>query len=278
MSNTIVVDPQSNEQGASPQTTSPEPVNPLEFKIPKDFDGVDPTYRGKSLADIIEMQNNASRKIGEQANEIGSWRSLVTQLTETQASAQRSAEGEKTPAKLDITSEKLLDDPAGSIADVVERLLESKLDSYNQRLQRNETLTELQAFERDFPEAKTMGQNPEFLEWGSKSPTRLRKLQAASQGDLTAARELLEIWQDRQELVQQYTTTEEEPTRSSTKPQGVDGARRASTEPGGSGAAARQTYSASELVNMINTQPDKYRSPSFQAELQLAAKEGRITA
>lgn len=286
MSNSIVVDPQSPSPAPKPEVTSQPPAavpaNPLEYRLPSDLQDIDPTYRGKSVADIIEMQRNATRKIGEQANEIGVWRNMISQMTEAPRSS-ASAEVPQQPTPT-ITSEQLLDDPTASIAAIVEASLSKALRPFEERIETSRQLTARQQFAHDYPEASAIGQDPEFQTWAFQG-RRSTKAQRAMEGDIDAAADLIEAWRERTELLENLNAPAAPKNADAGpqnhpfagKPAGVEGARQAATEKGGSGVAPQPFMTGQELINLINTNPSKYHSQAFQQELAQAAQDGRIT-
>lgn len=279
----IVVDPQP-EGGQQAPADKPEEgtADPLAYVIPQDAEGVDPTYRGKSVADIIEMQTNATRKIGEQANEIGIWRNLVSEYAEGKQGASPVEQGTQ-PANeepLEITSDQLLDHPVESIEKVVARSVEAALAPITQQLTLSKQESERDQFLRDYPEAETIGQDDAFREWATGSPERARLAQATTQGDFGSARYLLDAWRDRQSILEAVESQNEERQQqqeTQLKPSGTEGARQSIVEAGGAGGAPRgDILNSRDLIHMIQNDPDRYHSEAFQAELQQAAKEGRL--
>lgn len=269
----IIVEPSSSEQ-QPPNTQSPPPPNtnaaPVklnEIKLPDD-DTLDPTYRGKSVADVIEMHKQAASRIGAQGQELGVWRGLVAELS--QHTRQAPTVEPKTAPK--ITSDQLLTDPAKSISEVVRHELETALRPIKESRVTDQREAELAALNRDFPGYVQTGNDPSFQQWTQGARGRSADARAAAAGDLTAARRLLEAWEDRKSLTQASTTVD------TGKPQGVTGARQATTEAGGSGRAqtAGKIFNRAEVVELIINKPEIYNSDAYQAELMQAAKEGRI--
>ena len=271
----IVIEP-STTPGGDPNTvqqpqTAPEKVQPPALdaiKVPDD-ESVPATYRGKSLKDVIAMHENAASRIGEQGRELGVWRNLVGELS--QATARKATDTEPKAAPK-ITSDSLLTDPASAISSVVRHELEAALRPLKQSRELDHREAELQALNRDFPNASQVGEDPEFQKWANGAKGRSADARATAQGDTSAARRLLEAWEDRKALMESTKQT------SSGKPQGTAGARAATTESGGSGhtQTTGKIFNRAEVVQLIIDKPDLYNSDAYQAELLQAAKEGRI--
>ncbi len=265
---TILVEPlQQTATPPPPPATQAKPTL-TDIKLPND-DSIDPTYRGKSAAELIEMHKNAASRIGAQGQELGVWRNLVAELSQTATRQAPSVEPKTAPK---VTSDALLTDPAKAISEVVRFELESALKPIKESRSLDQREAELQALNRDFPGYVQTGNDPDFQQWATGARGRGADARAAANGDLSAARRLLEAWEDRKSLTQTTQTTD------TGKPQGTAGARQATTEAGGSGRSQTtgEILNRAEIVQMIIDKPDVYASDAFQAKLLQAAKENRI--
>jgi hypothetical protein len=267
----IVVEPAIAEAlaKATPPVVEAKPPKLDEIKLPVD-DSIDAKYRGKSAADLIKMHEEAQALIGRQSQEVGTWRSVVADLS---TAATRQAP--PTPAQeaaLKITSDELLTDPAAAISKVVERALGKAMKPIEERQSLDQREAELQALNRDFPGFAKIGDDPEFHNWAQSAAGRRADAEAVAKGNTSAARRLLEAWSDRQELLKATKQTTD-----GGKPQGVEGAKAGVTEPGGGRSAPTgEIMDRNDIVNMIINDPDKYNGAAFQVKLMQAAKEGRI--
>jgi hypothetical protein len=296
MSNTrpsIVVEPlATNENG--------EPVLPTKAKSPgsetppdltsitiPDTADVDAKFKGKSLADVIQMVQNGDKKIGEMGNELGTWRKLVADLGATQGPSQSQVPSQPEPDEppLELTADDLLNDPTGTLTKALERSpLAKSIQAIEQKLSLNEQAQAVQQLVNDFPEMAELNSDEAFQQWAVSSPGRAADAQAAQQGDAAAARRLLETWRERNELVTALQQQQEgsAPKKAaapaqSDKPQGLEGAAQAVTERGGQGGApSGQHLSSQEIMDMIINRPEVYRSPEYQAKVAEAAKAGAL--
>ena len=84
-----------------------------------------------------------------------------------------------------------------------------------------------------------------------------------------AARRLLEDYNDFQEAVKPEEAPAETP---------VERAKKVATESGGGSGpiSSKAQVLESDVIALINSDPTKYRSPSYQKELLAAIKEGRF--
>lgn len=244
-------------------------IKPLEFKV--DDESVDPKYRGKTVADIIKMHENAESRLGTMGQEVGTWRGLVAEMS-TKIGTPTTTVQETAPK---ITSDELLTDPGSSIAKVVRQELDIALKPLHDRQNLNARESELAALSRDFPTMDKIGDDPNFQRWAVSSPGRKADTASAAKGDMNAGRRLLEAWTDRQSFATGNTNV----TTETGKTTGIEGARAAATEAGGTGGAGSPTgkiIHKSDVVDLIISNPNLYSSDAYQRELLLAAKEGRL--
>ena len=274
----------------SPESLS-GPGSLQSLTVPNDAE-VDDRYKGKTAAQLIEMHENATRKIGEQGAEIDTWRRLVSDNTQRQVSAPATTPPETPPAPLELSGDDLLTNPVNSISQVVDRSLKDALGPIEEKLALMAQRTEVQQLSQDYPDMASVGNDEGFQTWAVASPGRAADAGLAAQGDLTAARRLMEQWTDRQTLVdalkaqatdavndQQQLTTAPLVTAPAlpTKPQGIEGARQSTLERGGTGGAPpTEVLTADDIVKMIIENPEGYRSAAYQEKVQQAAKAGQI--
>jgi hypothetical protein len=241
-----------------------------EKKAVNEDEGLDPKYQGKTKAEIVEMHRNAEARLGGMGQELGVWRGLVSDLSAKVAAP--AATIKETAPK--ITSDELLTDPEDSISKVVRRELEAALKPVHDRQDLSARESDLAALNRDFPTMNQIGDDPQFRTWVTGARGRSADAALAAKGDTNAARRLLESWTDRQSFA-----TKAADTTDTSKKTGIDGARAAATESGGSGGRGTPSgkiFHKSEVVDLIIKNPDLYNSDGYQRELLLAAKEGRL--
>jgi hypothetical protein len=234
-------------------------------------------YKGKTAEELIDMLENAQTTIGRQSNEIGINRRLLDEIIEVKRAKDlgnpEPANATSKPAAL--TADQLLDNPHGAILGVMEAALEKSLKQISSRIDRTEQISEGDALSKDFPNYMATVGSPEFQAWVQRSQFRLRDAKAAyEKQDFSAARRLLEDWQE----MQPATTPAKANTGETPAQSGVSAARGVSTEsPGNGGASApKKQYSQQELVNICLKDPGKWKSESFQKELKAAIREGRV--
>lgn len=253
-------------QEAAPDTEIEEtsPANEIE-ELPE-------KWRGKSAAELVRLIEEKEAMIGRQSNEVGGYRKLVDELLETKRSADLEKAEKKNPAA-DLTSDRLLENPAEAIRPVVEQIIREQLKPVNDGVAEQRRLSEMEKFERDFPNAGQIVESDDFRAWVQRSQARSLRAERAGRGSYEEARSLLEDYND---VVQARQSAEEKPAKKSPAAK----AKAASSDRPGNGRveSPKKVYRQSELVTMINREPDKWRSESFQAELREAIKEGRVVS
>lgn len=225
-------------------------------------------YRGKSAEDIIEMHRNSEKRLGELQNEVGQLRGLVSDLSQLQRPDPSPTEEED----LDLSGDDLLQNPADSIRKVVQR----ELKPLNERSEMDRKERDLEKatgkLYNDFPNMEEIVMQPEFLEFVERTSSRqrLRDIAATGQGieAVDAARTLLEDFDDFQKSASPQKEKSNRP---------IDKAREVANEGKGGDARVKSEdliYEA-DVIKLINSDPEKYRSPGFQKGLMKAIREGR---
>lgn len=253
-------------QPAKQEPTEPAASEPAKPEVPE-------KYRGKSVDDVIDMHRNAERRLGELQNEVGSLRGLIRDLSVLQQPVATPESPEQ--ETLEITGDDLLRDPAGTVRKVVQH--DSAKAEYKRNLDSQEAeLSKAQAsFMADFADAKEITASEEFQAFAARTPSRQADMQIAAFGtgmeQVRAARRLLEDYKD-------FQASTAKPAAPSAEEKALAAAKAASTEAGNANGGTRiekEILTQSEMVDLINKDPAKWRSPSTQAALIQAIKEGR---
>jgi hypothetical protein len=123
---------------------------------------------------LRQQLEHAQRLVGEQGRQLGEYRSMLERKPEP---------------VVDISDDDFITNPKTA----TERLLEQKLTSVTSKLQEIENQTRIAEFERKHPEARSVLQNQEFVQWANSGPYAYVATRAA-QGDLEAADALLTLY------------------------------------------------------------------------------------
>ena len=242
-----------NEEEVSQFTEEPEQETPQEDDIPD-------KYKGKSTADIVRMHQEAEKLLGKQSGEVGELRSVVDNYIQTQLDTNKAPE--QPEEDIDFFS-----DPDKAVERAIKNHPSIKqAEAESQQYKHNAAQSQLQQRHPDMQAILTDGK---FAEWikGSKIRTQLF-VQADQQYDAEAADELFTNWKERQGVVSQTVANEKDSRKTAVKNASAGNAR-------GSGeAASRKVYRRSDIIKLMQDDPDRYLSLSD--EIMQAYQEGRV--
>jgi hypothetical protein len=247
-------DVDNEEEITSNLTEEPEQETPQEDDIPD-------KYKGKSTADIVRMHQEAEKLLGKQSGEVGELRSVVDNYIQTQLDTTTKATQEP-EEEIDFFS-----DPDKAVERAIKNHPSIKqAEAVSQQYKHNAAQSQLQQRHPDMQAILTDGK---FAEWikGSKIRTQLF-VQADQQYDAEAADELFTNWKERQGVVSQTVANEKDSRKTAVKNASVGNAR-------GSGeAASRKVYRRSDIIKLMQDDPDRYLALSD--EIMQAYQEGRV--
>ena len=227
---------------------------PQEEEIPE-------KYQGKSTAEIVRMHQEAEKLLGRQSSEVGELRSVVDNYIQTQLDTTQQATQEP-EEDIDFFS-----DPDKAVERAIKnhpsiKAAEAQTQQYKQQ-------TAQSHLQQRHPDMQEILQDGKFVEWikGSKIRTQLFA-QADTQYDYEAADELFTTWKERQQVVGQTVANEKASRKTAVKNASAGNAK-------GSGeAASRKVYRRSDIIKLMQTDPDRYLSLSD--EIMQAYQEGRV--
>lgn len=263
--------PDAGQDGKAP--TSEEPVEDSQEAAADDLPA---KYKGKSVSEIVEMHRNAEKRLGEIQNELGVTRGLVSDLASIQRS-QPAPSTEDQDEQIELTSDDLLRDPVAGITKIVSAQTRQADLKRQEDVLASQVTAETNSLYSDYPDLESVISTPEFVEWAKRKPSRVADFQTAATAEgieqVRAARRLLDNYSD---LVD--STPSEEPAKK--KPTPVEKARQASNESGNTNqqVATGEVFYQDEVVDLIRTNPGKWRSPTFQKEFKKAVAEGRYVS
>ena len=227
---------------------------PQEEEIPE-------KYQGKSTAEIVRMHQEAEKLLGRQSSEVGELRSVVDNYIQTQLD-------NNTPATQEPEEDiDFFSDPDKAVERAIKnhpsiKAAEAQTQQYKQQ-------TAQSHLQQRHPDMQEILQDGKFVEWikGSKIRTQLFA-QADTQYDYEAADELFTTWKERQQVVGQTVANEKASRKTAVKNASAGNAK-------GSGeAASRKVYRRSDIIKLMQTDPDRYLSLSD--EIMQAYQEGRV--
>lgn len=268
----ILANPAGQKSGEQTEDKAEKPEAASHEDVPE-------KYRGKSLTEIIDMHRNSEKRLGQIQNEVGQLRGLVSELAQIQRAPV--APTTEVPKSVDVSGDDLIRRPADAIRKVVQPMLDQvvkkEADTKATSTADDALLTiEQNALLADFGDPREIAGSDEFQEFVSRTASRQADFQRACDSSagieqIRAARRLLEDFQDFKSSVPSASP------QTKSKPE-VESARRVANE--GAGPSGRITtkdpiYEA-DVIALIRSNPEKYRSPSFQAQLHAAIREGRF--
>ena len=223
-------------------------------------DDIPDKYKGKSTAEIVRMHQEAEKLLGRQSSEVGELRSVVDSYIQTQL--------DTTPATQEPEEEiDFFSDPDKA----VERAIKNhpSIKAAEQQTQQYKQQTAQSQLQQRHPDMQEILQDGKFVDWikGSKIRTQLFA-QADTQYDYEAADELFTNWKERQGVVAQTVANEKASRKEAVKTASTGGAK-------GSGeTATKKVYRRSDIIKLMQTDPDRYLSLSD--EIMQAYQEGRV--
>jgi hypothetical protein len=230
-------------------------------ETPQEEDEIPEKYQGKSTAEIVRMHQEAEKLLGRQSSEVGELRSVVDNYIQTQLDTNTPATQEP-EEDIDFFS-----DPDKAVERAIKnhpsiKAAEAQTQQYKQQ-------TAQSHLQQRHPDMQEILQDGKFVEWikGSKIRTQLFA-QADTQYDYEAADELFTTWKERQQVVGQTVANEKASRKTAVKNASAGNAK-------GSGeAASRKVYRRSDIIKLMQTDPERYLSLSD--EIMQAYQEGRV--
>jgi len=226
-------------------------------------------YRGKSLADIAKMHQEAEKLIGKQAQEVGEVRKLADELLKRELSQKQA---QQTPKEEEVDFvQRLYEDPERAINDAV-----SKHPAVTQAQQQATTLKQQQTAQKlrsEFSNFDEVVQDPKFFEWIKASPIRTKLYaEADANYDYDSASELLSTWNN----LNSYTKAQQtqDPVVTESKRETAKNLKSVAVDTGSPAPSSRKTYRRADLINLRLRDPARYEA--MQDEIMAAYAEGRV--
>jgi len=255
-----------DERPEDVETEQEEEVNQIQEEpqiedTPQEEDEIPEKYQGKSTAEIVRMHQEAEKLLGRQSSEVGELRSVVDNYIQTQLDTNTPATQEP-EEDIDFFS-----DPDKAVERAIKNHPSIKAaEAQTQQYKKQTAQAQLQ---QRHPDMQEILQDGKFADWikGSKIRTQLFA-QADTQYDYEAADELFTTWKERQQVVGQTVANEKASRKTAVKNASAGNAK-------GSGeAASRKVYRRSDIIKLMQTDPDRYLSLSD--EIMQAYQEGRV--
>ena len=248
-----------NELEQQTKTEEPEEAT-QQFTSEQAEEEIPEKYKGKSTADIVRMHQEAEKLLGRQSSEVGELRQVVDSYIQTQLDTTQ--QNEQPEEDIDFFS-----DPDKAVDKAIKNHPSIKQAEAVTQQYRKSTATSL--LQERHPDMGDILKDDKFAKWikGSKIRTQLF-IQADQQYDHEAADELFTNWKERQQAVEQTAVNEKTSRKQAVKKASTGGAK-------GSGeASSRKVYRRSDIIKLMQDDPDRYLSLSD--EIMQAYQEGRV--
>ena len=271
MSEILVADPEPTGEA-----TKVAPATPATAAKPEPKPDVLPDkYEGKTVAQVADMHANAEKELGRLRNELGVQSGLVRDLSQLNRTVATETPAVAPQEKVTITGDQLIEDPVGSVQKIIQPAFEAERKRTDAATAESQLGAEAKALETDFGDYSTLVATEAFQEFATRTPSRQQDFVVAATGEglaqVRAARRLLEDYTDFELQAKKLKDPEAAVTP-------VQEAAIVATEAGASAAtiSSKPQIFESDVIALINSDPLKYRSPSYQTELTAAIREGRF--
>tara|TARA_R110002073_G_C9403937_1_gene574802 strand:+ start:634 stop:1431 length:798 start_codon:yes stop_codon:yes gene_type:complete len=227
---------------------------------PVEEDDTPEKYKGKTAVDLIRMHQEAEKQMGRQSQEVGTLRKEF----DTYVQAQLVTNTATSEPEEDVD---FFTDPEAA----VNRAIANHPEIVNARkvTQEGTKAQALSALKAAHKDMDTILADKAFGDWVMESPIRQKLYAQADQSfDYDSANELFSNWKERKSAVQQTNKAERQARKSKLKSASTG------TAQGSSEKASKQIYRRSDIIKLMQTDPDRYQSIS--GEIMKAYQEGRV--
>lgn len=246
-----------SEQYVETQETQPESeIQAEEVKAQQEED-IPQKYRGKGVADLIKMHQNAEQLASRHAQEVGEVRRLADELIKSQLTKKPEVEQ---PKEVDF-----FENPQEAIRQAVESNPKVRAaEEYALNVQRQMAAQQLAAKHPDFMDVNA---NPEFQDFIKASKVRQKLYVDANNYDFEAADELLSTFKQLRTVQRQAASDVEKKARDASL-------RAASVDTSGTGETGKKIWSRREIMERRIHDPNWIARN--QEEISRAYREGRV--
>lgn len=265
MSRATIIDERQDEESTDAlQNTAQESIEaPVEDK-PQDSD-IPEKYRGKSVQDLVQMNQELEKFSGKQSTEVGELRRLVDGYIQTELDNKQAPETQQEDSN--TTDVDFFVDPESAVNRAIDNHPKIKeAETYTKQYKQQATLAQLRSHHPDMDEVL---QDPKFAEWIKGSKVRTQLFVNADQAyDYDSANELFSLWKERSNIVQQTAIAERASRKNAVKSAATGNAR------GTAERSSKKTYRRADIIKLMKTDPDRYNALSD--EILKAYAEGRV--
>tara|TARA_A100001201_G_scaffold120958_2_gene104483 strand:- start:201 stop:1001 length:801 start_codon:yes stop_codon:yes gene_type:complete len=265
MSRATIIDERPDvEESDVSQDTVQESVEVPEQEQPQDSD-IPEKYRGKSVQELVQMNQELEKFSGKQSTEVGELRKLVDSYIQTELDNKQAPETQQEDN--DSSDVDFFVDPQSAVNRAIDNHPKIKeAETYTKQYKQQATLAQLRS---DHPDMDQILQDPKFAEWIKGSKVRTQLFVNADQAyDYDSANELFSLWKERSNIVQQTAKAERASRKNAVKSATTGNAR------GTAERSNKKVYRRADIIKLMKTDPDRYNALSD--EILKAYAEGRV--
>ena len=265
MSRATIIDERPDiEESDVSQDTAQESVEVPEQEQPQDSD-IPEKYRGKSVQELVQMNQELEKFSGKQSTEVGELRKLVDSYIQTELDNKQAPETQQEDN--DSSDVDFFVDPQSAVNRAIDNHPKIKeAETYTKQYKQQATLAQLRS---DHPDMDQILQDPKFAEWIKGSKVRTQLFVNADQAyDYDSANELFSLWKERSNIVQQTAKAERASRKNAVKSATTGNAR------GTAERSNKKVYRRADIIKLMKTDPDRYNALSD--EILKAYAEGRV--
>tara|TARA_R110002072_G_scaffold380_2_gene2615 strand:- start:3138 stop:3941 length:804 start_codon:yes stop_codon:yes gene_type:complete len=232
------------------------------LETPQEEDNTPEKYRGKTVAEVISMHQEAEKQLGRQSSEVGDLRKVVDTYIADRTQLNTPAPTQEPEEEVDFFT-----DPDKAVA----RAIDSHPDIVKARETTANNLKQqsLDAIQKAHPDMNDLVVDPAFGEWIMKSKVRQKLFAQADQNfDYDAADELFSNWKEKKANSATAAKSEGVQRKETLKAASTGNAR------GSSESTSKKIYRRSDIIKLMRTDPDRYNA--MASEITSAYAEGRV--
>ena len=262
MSRATLVDLPPEEENADNVANEVEEIQQEETEQPQEEPTIPEKYQTKSLAEVVQMHQEAEKLLGRQSSEVGELRKVVDDYITSQP--QQTAPQQYVEPEEDID---YFTDPQAAVNRAIENHPKIKeAQAYSTQYRKQTSLATLQS---KHPDMQDILKDEKFADWIKASKIRTQLfVEADQQFNSEAADELFSLWKERKTVAQQTAVVEKQARKQQLKAANTGSAQ------GSAEGTRRKIYRRADIIKLMRTDPERYQAIS--EEILAAYAEGRV--
>ena len=222
-------------------------------------------YRGKSVQELVQMNQELEKFSGKQSTEVGELRKLVDNYIQTELETKQAPQEQQEYDKSNDGD--FFVDPQSAVDRAINNHPKIKeAETYTKQYKQQATLAQLRS---NHPDMDQILQDPKFADWIKGSKVRTQLFVNADQAyDYDSAHELFSLWKERSNIVQQTASAERASRKSAVKSATTGNAR------GTAERSNKKRYRRADIIKLMKDDPERYNALSD--EILKAYAEGRV--